>query len=141
MGTSDLIAVRFPSLSFFFFRSFSFFFLTNSGARHSLAARGPGRLQETYGVVPNSGLSTPKEDVYKDYAQMCARDGKSAMARATFGKILHVAFPGITCNRLGRRGTHTTLRSSPLTSALAQPMANVVGGLGDGVITQSLTRA
>ncbi|ELR25083.1 uncharacterized protein ACA1_287840 [Acanthamoeba castellanii str. Neff] len=47
-------------------------------------------LQETYGVVPNSGLSTPKEDVYKDYAQMCARDGKSAMARATFGKILHV---------------------------------------------------
>jgi hypothetical protein len=100
---AHVIAVRFLSLSFLFFRSFSS--LDELGRALTCTSCGTRRLQETYGVVPNSGLSTPKEDVYKDYAQMCARDGKSAMARATFGKILHVAFPGITCNRLGRRGT------------------------------------
>jgi len=64
------------------------------------------RLQNSYHICPNSQSSLPKEDVYSDYCTMCRSEGKSAIAKATFGKHVHTAFPGITCNRLGRRGPY-----------------------------------
>lgn len=62
------------------------------------------RLQNTYEVVPGSGSSTAKEEVYRHYCRMCDEEGKATIARATFGKVVHKAFPGIKCNRLGKRG-------------------------------------
>lgn len=65
------------------------------------------RLQSKYCVNIKRGVSTTKDDVYSAYQSLCEADGRAPLARATFGKMVHLAFPGLTSNRVGQRGTTT----------------------------------
>jgi hypothetical protein len=67
----------------------------------------PSRLENNYEQCFDE--STPKQDVYNEYADFCQKHRIEPTSASAFGRLVRLAFPATTSRRLGARGANVTV--------------------------------